>query len=113
MSKARARGFTVIELMVTLAVAAIVVPMAVPSLQSVINGNKLSGAANEMIASLETARMEAIRRGQRTTVCLSSNANDGDSATCAASAFNGWITFVDVNTNGTFDKGTDVFLRGT
>lgn len=107
------RGFTLIELMVTISVAAIVLMLAIPSFESAINSNKLAGAANEMIASLQSARMEAMRRGRRTVVCLSANANAGDSATCAAGGINGWITFVDVNRNGAFDKGTDEFLRNT
>lgn len=111
MPKARARGFTVIELMVTLAVAAVVVAMAVPSFQSVINGNKLAGAANELMASLQVARMEAIRRGQRAGVCLSTDTNDGDDATCSNADIDGWIAFVDANGDGDFDKAGDTLIR--
>ena len=100
-----------IELMVTLAVAAIVVSMAVPSFQSVVNGNKLAAAANELVASLQVARMEAIRRNQRAGVCASTNTAEGEDATCAAANVDGWIAFVDDNLDGDFDKGTDTLLR--
>lgn len=111
MSKARVRGFTVIELVVTLAVAAIVVSFAVPSFQSVVNGNKLAAAANEYMASLQAARMEAIRLGQRAGVCFSTKTNQGEDATCSNANVDGWITFVDSNGDGDFDKGTDTLLR--
>lgn len=111
MSKARARGFTVIELMVTLAVAAIVISMAVPSFQSVVNGNKLAAGANELMASLQAARMEAIRRGQRAGVCFSTKTNSGVDATCSNANVDGWIAFVDANGDGDFDKAGDTLIR--
>src|SRR5690606_24370806 len=56
------RGFTLIELLVTLAVASMLVVVAVPNFQAFVNSSRLAGAANEMIASLQLARAEAIRR---------------------------------------------------
>lgn len=104
-------GFTMIELMVALAVAAIVVTMAVPSFQAMINGNRLTSAANEMIGSLQLARSEAIRRNGRAGVCMSTNTNSGEDATCATANVDGWITFVDANDDGDFDKAGDTLLR--
>jgi len=111
MPRVRARGFTLIELMVTLAVAAVVLSMAVPSFQSVVNGNKLAGTANELMASLQVARMEAVRRGQRAGVCLSKDTNDGVDATCSDADIDGWIAFVDENGDGDFDKAGDALIR--
>ena len=111
----RQRGFTLIELMVALLVMAVVVAMAVPGFEAVINGSRLTGAANEMLASLQSARMEAIRRNRRTVLCLSRNANTAN-PTCApdnAADANGWITFVDLNRNGTYDDGATALLRTT
>lgn len=107
------RGFTLIELMVTLAVAAIMIGIAVPSFQSVVNSNKLASAANEMVASLQLARMEAVRRNVRAAVCASANANAGADATCASADINGWITFVDENGDGDFDSASDTLLRNS
>lgn len=67
------------ELMITLAVLAILLSLAVPSFTSVINANRLTAQANELVADLQLARTEAIRRNQRVTVCPSL-----DNATCAA-----------------------------
>lgn len=108
----QARGFTVVELMVTLAVLAIVMAFAIPGFQSMINDNRLSSASNELIANLQTARMEAIRRGRRVVVCASANPNEGSAATCATAGIHGWITFVDEDTDGDFGAG-DTLLRNT
>lgn len=107
-----ARGFTLIELLATLAVMAIVVAFGVPGLQSLVNGNRLSAAANEAVANLQTARMEAIRRGCRVVVCASSNANAGDDAKCDDKGVDGWITFVDKDRDNDFGAG-DTLLRNT
>ena len=69
------QGFTLIELMVAVAVLGVVVGLAVPGFQSVVNSNRLAGAANEAIATMQVARMEAIRRNRRVAVCASANAN--------------------------------------
>jgi type IV fimbrial biogenesis protein FimT len=101
--------------MVAVAVMAIVLGLAVPGFQSMVNGNRLTGAANELVASLQTARMEAIRRSRRVVVCTSANANAGDGATCASASANadGWIIFVDANSDGDFDKAGDTLLRNS
>jgi type IV fimbrial biogenesis protein FimT len=115
MGSVRQRGFTLVELMVAVLVMAIVVAFAVPGFESVVNGSRLTGAANEMLASLQSARMEAIRRNRRTVLCLSRNANSAN-PTCApdnAADASGWITFVDLNRNGTYDDGAAALLRTT
>ena len=109
----RVGGFTLIELMVTVSVMAIVLGFAIPGFQSVVNGNRLASAANELVASLQTARMEAIRRSRRVVVCASANANAGTNATCASANVDGWITFVDANSDGDFDKVGDTLLRNS
>ena len=110
--KAPPRGFTLIELLVTLAVLAIVVVAGVPGFESVVNGNRLAAAANETVAALQTARMEAIRRNRRVAVCASADANAGASATCSAATPDGWLVFVDNDRNGSFGTG-DVLLRSS
>ena len=85
-----ASGFTLVELMVTLAVAAILLTLAIPSFTSVINGNRLTTTANELVGSLQLARTEAIRRNARVQVCRSS-----DGTSCAgAGRWERWITLV-------------------
>lgn len=73
----RSRGFTLVELAVTLAVIAIVVTLAIPAFTSLINGNRLTAQANELVADIQTARSEAVKRNQPVTLCPST-----DNATC-------------------------------
>lgn len=75
-----ARGFTLIELMITLTVAAILTTIAIPSFQNVIRESRLAAQTNELITALNLARSEAIRRSQSVTV----TANGG-------SWNNGWV----------------------
>lgn len=103
------RGFTLLELMVVVIVLALLLAIALPTFEATINNNRLAGASNELMASIQTARMEAVRRNQRAAVCLSDNAKSA-APTCATSDINGWITFVDANKNGTFNAG-DTLLR--
>lgn len=74
------RGFTVVELMVVVAVMAILAAIAAPSMTALINANRLSGQAGELTTTMQLARSEAIRRNARVTVCPSS-----DGTSCASS----------------------------
>ncbi|RUL74087.1 GspH/FimT family pseudopilin [Dyella choica] len=67
-----ARGFTTVELMIALAVLAVLAAIAAPSFQNMINANRLTTAANEIVAGLNTARMEAIKRNAYTQFCSNS-----------------------------------------
>lgn len=86
--RCRARGFTLIELMVALAVAAVLFAIGVPMLRDVTLGSRLSAMANDLLASVQLARSEAIKRNRAVTLCASA-----DGATCAASGGweQGWI----------------------
>ena len=93
----KSRGFSMLELMITIALVGILVALAVPSFELISNINKLSGTSNELLTSLQIARTEAIRRGVHVVVCKSANADSGVAATCSTTAGNwdGWIAFVD------------------
>lgn len=108
----RQGGFTLVELMVTIAVLAIMAGLAVPSFQAAINANRLTGSTNELVNALQTARMEAIRRNQRAAVCLSANANAG-TPTCSTSSPTGWLVFVDADRNGAYGAGDTLLLKST
>lgn len=88
------QGFTLIELMVTLAVAAILLAIATPSFTSIINSNRLASAANEMVAVIQTARMEAVRRNTTVSVCAGCDGN-ADSL----------VAYVDANDDDDADAG--------
>lgn len=103
------RGFTLIELMITLIIAAVVLAFGVPSFESFIRKGRLTSETNNLIADLQFARSEAIKRGIRVTVCHSA-----DQASCGGTAGifdSGWIVFVDRGDEGIVDAGTDEILR--
>lgn len=109
-------GFTLIELMVTLSIVAIMASIAVPSYQSFIAQTRLTTQTNELVTALNTARSEAVKRGVRVTVCKSADPTAATPA-CATSGGweQGWVAFVDNsqatgNTAGTID-GLDERLR--
>ena len=96
-------GFSLVELVVTMSIAAILMVIAIPSFQWLLNSSRLTAPANEMVASMQVARMEAIRRNSRAVLCRSDNADAGAAATCSAAGgtWPGWIVFVDNGDNGT------------
>ncbi|WP_444920977.1 GspH/FimT family pseudopilin [Microbulbifer sp. CnH-101-G] len=89
----RQRGFTLVELMVTLMVMAILVSIAMPSFTNSINNNRSIALSEEFIGALSYARSEAVKRGAAVSICAST---DGASCTAADTWSQGWIVFVDV-----------------
>lgn len=101
------QGFTLIELMVTLALAAVLAFLAAPSFRSTIATSKLTSRTNDLVGTLALARSESIRRGTRITVCKSSN-----QTSCATTGNweQGWIVFVDTTrgTSAAVDTGETI-----
>lgn len=94
------KGFTIIELMVVLVVAAILLGVGVPSFVGMMKNNRLATAANNVAASINFARGEAIARGDRVKVCKSA---DGFDCTANDDWEQGWVVMVDDNNDGTPD----------
>ena len=91
-------GFTLIEVMFTIVVLAVLLSIGIPNLRDFLRNGRMTGYANEMLADINLARTEAIKRRALVTVCASANPT-ATSPTCAAtnstSAFTGWVVFVD------------------
>jgi len=96
----RTTGFTIIELMITIAVAAVILTLGVPSFLGLLERNQLTTNINRFISSLALARSEAIKRNQRVVVCPSS---DGSACSNTGGYDNGWIIFVDANNDNSRD----------
>lgn len=73
-------GFTLIELVVTLVVAAVIVAWGLPSFKNLIISNRLVSQTNDLIGSLNLARSEAIKRGSTVSVCKSKNGTQCNSS---------------------------------
>jgi type IV fimbrial biogenesis protein FimT len=100
----RSRGFTVMELLVTLTVAAVLLGLGVPAFRDFMRNNRLTGAANELLITVVAARNEAVRRQTVVSVCPSTTP-DQTNATCTGSATQGYIAFIDTNSNCVRDGG--------
>jgi type IV fimbrial biogenesis protein FimT len=94
--KRSALGFTMIELMMTLALAAVLLGVGVPAFRDYARNGRLTGGANELLITIVAARNAAMRSNTNTSVCPSASP-DSDGATCAAGATEGWIAFLDEN----------------
>jgi type IV fimbrial biogenesis protein FimT len=100
-------GFTLIELAVVLAIAAILAALAIPNFNSLIQNSRLTTQANELAGTFSYARSEAVKRGGNITVCASANQIVCSGATAWAG---GWIAFSDPDNSATFTAG-DTLLR--
>jgi type IV fimbrial biogenesis protein FimT len=90
------------ELMITLALAAVIVGIGVPSFREFSRNNRMVTLANDFLGGVQVARTEAIKLqlpSGGVAICPSDNP-DADSPTCLGSGtrhFNGWIAFVDID----------------
>lgn len=96
------RGFTLVELMIVVVVAAILLAVAVPSFRTLVVRNNVESLQTAMARALNTARSEAASRNVRVVMCAST---DGKAcATGSEATFSGgWIVFEDRNNNGEVD----------
>lgn len=98
-------GFTLIELIVTLAIAAILVNVAVPSMKTMIDNNRLTAATNRLVGALGYARSEAVKQGAIVTICSSNTAGNDCGSGADALWEHGWFVFIDSDSDGTPDSG--------
>jgi len=98
-------GFTLIELVVTMAVAAILVTVAIPNMRTFIQNGRLNTQINNLVGDLGLARSEAINRRTNVGVCMSTNGT-----TCAGGGNwrDGRAIFVDADNDGAWDPGEQI-----
>lgn len=94
---ARAHGFTIIEMMITVTVLGILSAVALPSLSTFVRDQKVKAATSDVYASIIFARSEAIKRNQNVAICAST---DGTGCANSANWATGWIVFVDTDGDG-------------
>ena len=94
----RPLGFTLIELIVTVALAAILLTIGVPSFQEMMRNNRAATHANEILTGLNFARSEAGKRGRDVSICPATGCGETNWS-------EGWIVFADLNNNGAADAG--------
>mgnify|MGYP000606071190 CR=1 FL=1 len=102
MEKSRTAGFSLIELMVTLAVAAILIAIMGPNMRVFMLNNQLSGGVNDMLHSLNVARSEGVRRNTTVRFQLTSTA---DSSCALSTTVPNWVVSLD-DPSGACDSAT-------
>lgn len=100
-------GFSLLELMIVVAILSVIAAFAVPSFQSLISLNRLASEANELIAGLGQARTEAIRLNRRTVLCratvASGQVNAAGGCVAGNDSWAGWMVFVDADDSGSYN----------
>jgi type IV fimbrial biogenesis protein FimT len=96
-----------IEMLMTIAVASILMGIAIPSFRYITNANRIASELNGLLGDLQLARAQAIKTGRNVTVCQST-----DDATCTNGTNwqSGWIVFTDPTNVGVFDAG-ETYVR--
>ncbi len=109
----RQAGFTLTELIVTVAILAIVTGFAVPAMQSYVTNASVSTLANEFTSGLSYTRGEAVNRNTCVTMCIAIDPNDPN-PTCSPALNdwnNGWIIFADPECNASALGSRDQLLQ--
>ncbi|MCB1986530.1 MAG: GspH/FimT family pseudopilin [Burkholderiales bacterium] len=103
------KGFTVIELLVTLSVAGILLAVAAPSYREFVQESRISAQSNSILSSIMLTKSEAIKRNSPATICPSTS---GTACTGGTIWSNGWIVFADANSDGVVDAGEEIIQVG-
>jgi len=101
-------GFTLFELMITVAIIGIVMAFAVPALETFVKNDRLTTQINTLVSHLSYARNEAVTRSQQVGLCASDNSSSANPSCSGNDWADGWILFVDLNGDSSFTVGETV-----
>jgi len=102
------RGYSLLELMITLGIFGVVVALAFPGFQGMITGQRLKTQTNDTLAAILMAKSEAIKRRSSITLCAMKTGIDNQCGTSGIEWSNGWIIFDDLNADGIINSGEEI-----
>lgn len=105
----KASGFTIIELMVIMAILAITLALGIPQINNVVMDSRRVDALNRLSANLAFARSEAIKR----TTAVSLTAGDIAGNNWAPNWHQGWTVYIDTDNDGAFTIGEELREEGS
>lgn len=100
------KGFSLLEIIVTLVITTIIVSLAAPSMKSLIADRRIVMATEQIYKSIVLSRSEAVKRGVFVSLCRAANVSQ-----CAPNGedwASGWLIFTDKNRNGYMDVGDEL-----
>lgn len=100
------KGFTILELLIVIALASLLATLALPNMFRFIEQNRVATLTNDWMTSLTQARVEALKIRQRVTVCASNNPFDNAPA-CGGNWDDGWIIIADTDGDEVADTVLD------
>ncbi|HMI73508.1 MAG TPA: GspH/FimT family pseudopilin [Steroidobacteraceae bacterium] len=107
MPSKRDSGFTMMELVMTMAIVVILGTIAIPGFKFVTSSNRISTEVNGLLGDIQLARSQAVKEGLPVTICTSSSPYTG----CTNTDWQlGWIVFLDTNGNKAVEAG-EVVIR--
>lgn len=96
------RGFTLVELLVTIVILAILSMLGIPSFTKFLREWQRDNVTGDFMTAVQTARAEAIKSSRKVVLCPSSN---GTSCANGSDWKSGWLAFVDTNGDEALDSG--------
>jgi type IV fimbrial biogenesis protein FimT len=105
----RAGGFTLIELMITISIVAVIAMIGIPAMGDFILNNRIRSQSGNLMLQLTHARSEAMRTASRVTICPGTSGGcTGTGSTSEGKWESGWVAFIDTNSNTALDTGETV-----
>ncbi len=101
-------GYTLIEILVSLAIVAIMAGMAASPLASIIESTRLENRISDLLTTMHLARSEAVTRNSRVTICKINPSASTTACDTGVGWDSGWIVFVDSDADGVADSGETV-----
>lgn len=106
------RGFTLLELMIVLALAAVILAIGAPNFSEFRRNARLTGDANDFLTAVQVARTEAVKQQRPVSLCATDDPQAADPACVATAGFGGWLVFTDLNADCSPAAASDVTRRG-